>query len=379
VGAGPLRCLVATDAGVGEAPRPPVCIRPWCAGDLALLERLLGDPAMTAYIGGPESSDAIRARHERYLGMGDAAGGVFAIEVGRDRAAAGWVGYWETEWRGEAVWEAGWSVLPELQGQGVATAATILILAHVREDRKHRYVHAFPSVDNAASNALCRTVGFAHLGEVDVEYPPGRIMRGNDWRFDLLNGPPPEQERRVETLEDRVLRVTSEPIAIVPYDPRWPARFRQERRHLLSCLPNELIVRIEHFGSTAVPGLAAKPIVDLLVEVTDLQAVKERIVPILESQGCEYFWRPTSGDDGPPWYAWFIRRDPATGARTHHIHMVEGGPAFEGHWDGLLFRDYLIEHPDVAGEYEALSVASPLSSRRIESATPRRRPTSSLP
>jgi GrpB-like predicted nucleotidyltransferase (UPF0157 family) len=101
-----------------------------------------------------------------------------------------------------------------------------------------------------------------------------------------------------------------------------------------------------------VPGLAAKPIVDILVEVTDLELTKVRIVPVLESQGYDYFWRPTHGDDGPPFYAWFIKRDSKTGARTHHIHMVEG--SFAEHWDRLLFRDYLIEHREVANEYEAL-------------------------
>jgi len=145
-----------------------------------------------------------------------------------------------------------------------------------------------------------------------------------------------------------------EEVAITPYDPVWPELFRQEREHLLSCLPHDLVRRVEHFGSTTVPGLAAKPIVDMLVEVTDLQLTKIRIAPVLESQGYDYFWRPTSGDDVPPFYAWFIKRDPRSGARTHHIHMVEDH--FSDHWDRLLFRDYLIKHPDVAREYEALKV-----------------------
>lgn len=139
-----------------------------------------------------------------------------------------------------------------------------------------------------------------------------------------------------------------------PYDPRWPELFRQEKEQLLSCLPNDLIRRIEHFGSTAIPGLAAKPIVDMLVEVTDLGETRARIAPVMESQGYDYLWRPTHGDDGPLFYAWFIKRDPETGARTHHIHMVEG--TFLEHWDRLLFRDYLIDHPDVAQEYERLKV-----------------------
>ena len=157
-----------------------------------------------------------------------------------------------------------------------------------------------------------------------------------------------------------------EEIAISPYDARWPESFREEREHLQSCLPTDLVRRIEHFGSTAVPGLAAKPIVDMLVEVTDLQATRDRIAPELESQGYDYFWRPTHGDDGPPFYAWFIKREPGTGARTHHIHMVEAGQEFVGHWDRLLFRDYLIEHPEVAKEYEGLKA-------RLASASPRDR------
>jgi len=159
----------------------------------------------------------------------------------------------------------------------------------------------------------------------------------------------------VETLEERIRRVSSEPIAIVPYDPRWPRIFEEEKAHLLSCLPRELIRRIEHYGSTAVAGLAAKPIVDMLVEVSDLAEIRRVVVPILEAQGYEYFWRPTHGDDGPPFYAWFIKRDPATGERTHHIHMVEAN--FAEHWDGLLFRDYLIAHPETAEEYARLKRA----------------------
>ncbi len=155
-----------------------------------------------------------------------------------------------------------------------------------------------------------------------------------------------------ETREQQISRLVSEHVAIVPYDPRWPESFRQEEEHLQRLLPGDLVRRIEHFGSTAVPGLAAKPIVDILVEVTDLAETRARIAPVLRAQGYEYLWRPTTGDDGPPFYAWFIKRDSQTGARTHHIHMVEG--SFVEHWDRLFFRDYLRAHPDVAHEYARL-------------------------
>ncbi len=148
--------------------------------------------------------------------------------------------------------------------------------------------------------------------------------------------------------------ITEENVSIAPYDPKWPDLFRIEKEHLLSCLPTGLVGRIEHFGSTAVPGMSAKPIIDLLVEVTSLEETKVRIVPILEAQGYEYFWSPNwGGDVTPRRYVWFIKRD-ARGKRTHHIHMIE--PCFTRCWDRLLFRDYLICHPEVAAEYEALKL-----------------------
>src|SRR5574342_959117 len=156
----------------------------------------------------------------------------------------------------------------------------------------------------------------------------------------------------METLEERVKRAVQEEVAIVPYNPEWPRMFTREKQHLLNCLPAELIGRIEHFGSTAVPKLAAKPIIDILVEVADLEETKKHIVPVLESQGYDYFWRPSFGDDIPPFYAWFIKRD-SKGIRTHHVHMVESHFA---HWDRLFFRDYLIEYPDVAVEYQDLKL-----------------------
>lgn len=156
----------------------------------------------------------------------------------------------------------------------------------------------------------------------------------------------------METLEEKIHRVLQEVVAIVSYNPAWPVMFEREKEHLLCCLPRDLVGRIEHYGSTAIPGLGAKPIVDILVEVSSLEKTRRTIAPILESQGYDYFWRPTSGDDTPPFYAWFIKRD-SNGKRTHHIHMVE---ASFPQWEGLLFRDYLIKHPSVAKEYERLKV-----------------------
>lgn len=156
----------------------------------------------------------------------------------------------------------------------------------------------------------------------------------------------------METFEAKLARVLAERVEIVPYDPRWPRVFEAERTHLLSTFPPGTLRRIEHFGSTAVPGLPAKPIVDLLIEVADLEEARRQAPRLLPPPGYDFFWRPTHGDDGPPFYAWLIKRDPASGERTHHLHLLDA--SFDAHWDRLLFRDYLIARPEVAARYAAL-------------------------
>jgi GrpB-like predicted nucleotidyltransferase (UPF0157 family) len=158
--------------------------------------------------------------------------------------------------------------------------------------------------------------------------------------------------RGFESLEEKVARLVREDVAIVPWDPAWPEAFRREKDYLLSLFPTGTFTRIEHIGSTAVPGLAAKPVIDMLIGVRSLEEAKRTVVPVLERLGYDYLWRPTRGDNVGPWYAWFIKRN-AEGARTHHLHLVE--EHFE-HWERLLFRDYLIGHPDTAEEYGALKL-----------------------
>ncbi|HZJ09142.1 MAG TPA: GNAT family N-acetyltransferase [Trueperaceae bacterium] len=165
---------------------------PWGPEDLPLLEKLLGDPQMMVHLGGPESLEKIRSRQKRYEDserLGDSSKDrTLKIEHTATGAGAGWVGYWESRWRNEQVYEIGWSVLPAFQGRGIATAAAAQALHLLRSAARHRHVHAFPAVDNHGSNAVCRRLGFELVGECQVEYPPGQFIRGNDWRLELLGG-----------------------------------------------------------------------------------------------------------------------------------------------------------------------------------------------
>ena len=159
----------------------------WSEGDLPLLRRLLGDPAMTEHLGGPESEEKLVERQTKYERIGDTGTGrMFKMVDEASGEALGSVGYWEKDWRETTVWETGWSVLPEFQSRGIAGEATRLAVARARDDDKHRWLHAFPSVENAPSNAICHKLGFELLGAFDFEYPPGNPMRCNDWRLDLF-------------------------------------------------------------------------------------------------------------------------------------------------------------------------------------------------
>jgi RimJ/RimL family protein N-acetyltransferase len=163
-----------------------VHLEPWGPDDLPLLERLLGDPVMMAHLGGPESSEKIAERHLRFQRLANAGTGrMFKIVDDATRDGVGSVGYWPRIWHAQDVYEMGWSVLPAFQGRGIAAAGTAQAVAVARSEQSRRFLHAFPSAANAASNAICRKVGFTLVEACDFEYPPGHLMRCNDWRLDL--------------------------------------------------------------------------------------------------------------------------------------------------------------------------------------------------
>jgi len=139
---------------------------------------------MMEHVGGPETPDQIQKRLARYCSETETR--MFVIVLEPENMGIGSIGYWEREWQGQTVWESGWRVLPEHQGKGIASRALALTMERARAENKYRFVHAFPSVVNAASNAICKKVGFVLLNQVDFEYPPGKFMRSNDWQLDLF-------------------------------------------------------------------------------------------------------------------------------------------------------------------------------------------------
>jgi GrpB-like predicted nucleotidyltransferase (UPF0157 family) len=135
------------------------------------------------------------------------------------------------------------------------------------------------------------------------------------------------------------------PIAVVDYDPNWPSLFEQEKDRILAAL-GEGVVQIEHIGSTSVPGLAAKPIIDIAVGVADFEEA-QAYVPVVESLG--YTYEPAFEAELPE-RRFFWKGSPSL--HTHHIHMAEPGSL---EWiKPIVFRDYLREHSEEARQYQAL-------------------------
>ena len=133
-------------------------------------------------------------------------------------------------------------------------------------------------------------------------------------------------------------------ISMVPHDPRWPKLFRQESDQLRAAL-GDTAAAVHHIGSTAIPTIYAKPIIDLLLVVQDLTALDDK-QPLMEALGYEAL-----GEFGIPGRRYF-RRDNEFGDRTHQVHAFENGsPQIQRH---LAFRDYLLAHPDVAQNYSDL-------------------------
>jgi GrpB-like predicted nucleotidyltransferase (UPF0157 family) len=142
---------------------------------------------------------------------------------------------------------------------------------------------------------------------------------------------------------DPARHASEAPIEIVPSDPAWPALFAGERERVTGVLAPWLAGTIEHMGSTAVPGLAAKPIIDILVPVHSLEASRGAIAA---AEALGYCYAPYE----PALRHWFCR--PSFAHRTHHLHLV---PIGSPQWHRpLIFRDYLRAHLDAAAEYASV-------------------------
>jgi len=133
-------------------------------------------------------------------------------------------------------------------------------------------------------------------------------------------------------------------IEVVPHDPTWRDQFQQEAERIQQAL-GAIVTAVHHIGSTSIPNIYAKPIIDMLVEVTDITQVDQREAAMI-ALGYE-----AMGEMGLPGRRYF-RKENNQGIRTHHAHTYQQGTSeIKRH---LAFRDYMIAHPEAAQAYSEL-------------------------
>lgn len=138
------------------------------------------------------------------------------------------------------------------------------------------------------------------------------------------------------------------PIIITAYNEEWPGYYQAEEKRLQAGIGPANIVKMEHYGSTSIPGMYAKPTIDILLEVkagTDL----DELINKFRSMGYYYSHQP----DDPPPHMMFMKGYSPGGyqGQAYHVHV-----RYKGDWDELYFRDFLIMHPEIAAEYGRLKL-----------------------
>jgi len=136
---------------------------------------------------------------------------------------------------------------------------------------------------------------------------------------------------------------------VVPYDPNWPALYRQEKALLEGVLGN-LILDIQHFGSTAIPGMSAKPTIDVMVQVQDIEAVDAYTDAMIQTG---YF---AKGENGIPGRRAFTRLKDDGENHFSHVHIYE--PSNPHVTDELMFRDFLRVNGESFQQYEKMKLAA---------------------
>lgn len=143
------------------------------------------------------------------------------------------------------------------------------------------------------------------------------------------------------------------PIALVDHNTDWKNIFEEEKRLITSTVKKEVIVRIEHFGSTSIPAIKSKPYIDLIIEIPSALLFNETLIKQFEAIGYSYFMVPERANIEA--YMSFGKGYNLNGQKEQifHIHMC---PKENVMWDQIAFRDYLNTHIARAKQYEALKL-----------------------
>ena len=232
----------------------------------------------------------------------------------------------------------GFYAVTGFENQGIISSGLKLVLKYAFEELKLHRIEANIQPENTRSINLVKKNKFRYEG-----FSPRYLKINNEWCG---------HEHWVITYEEYIQdtpEVTQKDhVDIVPNNPQWPILAKTEIEHIKSLFPKGLMIDIQHVGSTAIPNISAKPIIDIQIAVNSLDVAKIVAVPLLQKLGYEY-WA-----ENPDQARMFFAKSmpPYGSSRTHHVHIVEPS---SHHWRyKIAFRDYLIKHTKTAKEYEGL-------------------------
>lgn len=232
----------------------------------------------------------------------------------------------------------GFYAVAGFEGQGIMSAGLKLVLKQFFEELKLHRIEANIQPENKKSIQLVLKNQFRYEG-----FSP-RYLKIND----VWCGHEHWALTYEEYIQDFPEITKKDHIEIVSPNTSWPQLAQEEIEKIRSLLPVDLIIDIQHVGSTAIPHLSAKPIIDIQIAVPSLEIAKIVTVPLLQKIGYEYW----SGNPDPERLFFAKGMPPYGNQRTHHIHIFK--PSSE-HWKNkIAFRDFLWAHPDAVYEYESI-------------------------
>ncbi len=323
-------------------------LRQWSSADLEPFAKLNADPKVMEYFPSiltREESDQMAKRMEAKIA--ERGWGWWAVSAPGVAEFIGFIGLNNVDKSTlpahftPAV-EIGWRLAPDYWGKGYAVEGAMACLKYGFETLNLNEIVSFTAVQNERSRRVMKRLGMHHDPKDDFDHPklsedhPLRRhvlyrMNRSEWKGSAISSSDESSglKRKIEVIE---------------YDPQWPVLFELEAERVKQALGCNCIT-VHHIGSTSIPGLSAKPIIDMLPVVRDIQEV-DKATKAMECLGYE-----AKGEYGMAFRRYFQK---GGNVRTHHVHVYEEGDPEISRY--LKFRDWMRSHPADAENYAKLKV-----------------------
>jgi len=313
-------------------------LRPWRETDLKPFAELNADPKVMEYFPSTLSSEESDSLAHRIQSKMEERGyGMWAVAI---PGIADFIGFIGLNNEDKSTFpahftpavEIGWRLAADYWGKGYATEGAKAVLAYGFENLNLEEIVSFTAVQNMRSRRIMEKIGLHHDSKDDFDHP--KLPEGHSLRRHVLYRLKQQEWRQNTHQKDKYV--------YKPYSKVFPDLFQHEKERISASLTNALA--IEHIGSTAIPNLGGKGIIDIAIAV----AKEEMEHACITIQKLGYEFRPTFSTPDRFYFITYLK-DPEEGSRRYHIHLTYPS---SNEWKELIgFRDYLKAHPEAVEEY----------------------------